>query len=64
LNELCESMLIEEMREQRNQLLKETDFRVLPDYDKDKELWIEYRQKLRQLPETWNVGYEFPQPPV
>ena len=50
MNELYELVLIDEMREQRNQLLKESDFRVLVDYVKEKELWIEYRQKLRDLP--------------
>ena len=33
MNELHELMLIDEMREKRNQFLKETDFRVLPDYE-------------------------------
>ena len=56
-------MLIDEMRENRNQLLKETDFRVLADYDKDKELWIDYRQKLRDLPSIWVKDMEFPTPP-
>ena len=63
MNELYELLLIDEMREQRNQLLKESDFRVLPDYNKDKELWIEYRDKLRKLPETWVKGMDFPEPP-
>jgi hypothetical protein len=51
------------MREKRNKLLAETDFRVLPDYDKDKDLWIEYRQKLRDLPSIWVMDMEFPTPP-
>jgi len=63
MNELYELMLIDEMREKRNQLLKETDFRVLADYDKDKELWIDYRQKLRDLPSIWVKDMEFPTPP-
>ena len=41
MNELYELLLIDEMREKRNELLKESDFRVLIDYVKDKELWIE-----------------------
>ena len=61
MNELYELLLIDEMREKRNQLLKESDFRVLPDYNKDKELWIEYRQKLRDLPTIWVKGMEFPE---
>ena len=63
MNELYEFILIDEMREKRNQLLKETDFRVLADYNKDKELWIEYRQKLRDLPSIWVKDMEFPTPP-
>ena len=63
MNELYELILVDEMREKRNQLLTETDFRVLPDYDKDKDLWIEYRQKLRDLPSIWVKDMEFPTPP-
>ena len=63
MNELYELVLIDEMREKRNQLLKETDFRVLADYNKDKELWIEYRQKLQDLPSIWVKDMEFPTPP-
>jgi hypothetical protein len=63
MNELYELILIDEMREKRNQLLKESDFRVLPDYDKDKDLWIDYREKLRNLPSIWVKGMEFPTPP-
>jgi hypothetical protein len=61
--ELYDLILIDEMRDKRNQLLQECDFRVLPDYTKDKELWINYRQELRDLPETWTTGDEFPEPP-
>jgi hypothetical protein len=63
MNKLYELILIDEMREKRNKLLAETDFRVLPDYDKDKDLWIEYRQKLRDLPSIWVMDMEFPTPP-
>ena len=51
------------MRTQRNKLLAESDFRVLPDYEKNKDLWIQYRKKLRDLPATWAGGMEFPSPP-
>ena len=63
MNELYEFISIDEMREKRNKLLKETDFRVLPDYDIDKDLWVEYRKKLRDLPSIWVKGMEFPTPP-
>jgi hypothetical protein len=42
-NELYELILVDEIREKQNQLLKKSDFRVLPDYDKEKDLWIDYR---------------------
>jgi hypothetical protein len=63
MNELYEFILIDEMREKRNKLLAETDFRVLADYNKDKDLWIEYRQKLRDLPSIWVKNMVFPTPP-
>ena len=61
--ELYELILVDEMREKRNQLLAETDFRVLPDYDKEKDLWIKYRKQLRDLPSIWVKDMEFPTPP-
>jgi len=51
------------MRTQRNKLLAESDFRVLPDYEKDTVLWIQYRKNLCDLPATWADGMEFPSPP-
>ena len=63
MNELYELILVDEMRDKGNKLLTETDFRVLPDYDKDKDLWIDYRQKLRDLPSIWVKDMEFPTPP-
>jgi hypothetical protein len=43
------------MRQERNQLLKDCDFRVLSDYpNTNKEAWIAYRHNLRTLPETWS----------
>ena len=56
----------ENMREERNQLLKDCDFRVLPDYPHtNKEAWIIYRQELRTLPETWSESNPaFPTPPI
>jgi len=55
----------ENMREERNQLLKDCDFRVLPDYsDTNKEAWVLYRQQPRDLPETWLEGTPFPEKPL
>ena len=42
------------VRSIRNQLLKDTDWRVLPDYQgTDQELWLVYRQELRDILETY-----------
>jgi hypothetical protein len=44
-------------REQRDQLLKESDWTQISDYslvtEEEKVLWAEYRQALRDLPETY-----------
>ena len=49
------------MREERNQLLKDCDFRVLSDYpNTNKEAWVLYRQKLRDFPALWSEGMDFP----
>ena len=59
---LQERLIVDEMRDKRNQLLKDSDFRALPDYVLDKDLWIIYRQKIRELPATWVDGMKFPSP--
>jgi len=52
------------MRQERNQLLKDCDFRVLSDYpNTNKEAWITYRQELRDFPALWSEGMDFPSPP-
>ena len=53
---------LQNMRDKRNELLQESDFRVVPDYPQ-RDKWIIYRQQLRDLPETWTTGDEFPEPP-
>jgi len=51
----------EHMRQERNQLLEDSDFRVLLDYPHtNKEAWVLYREQLRDLPETWVEGTSFP----
>ena len=54
-----------EYETERNQLLKDCDFRVLPDYPHtNKEAWELYRQDLRDFPETWvDETTPFPSPP-
>jgi len=51
LESLWKELKKENMRQERNQLLKDCDFRVLPDYPHtNKEAWIIYRQELRDFP--------------
>jgi len=65
LESLWNDVLKDNMRKQRNQLLKDSDFRVLPDYPHTrKESWVLYRQQLRDFPETWvDETTSFPIPP-
>ena len=52
------------IRKERNQLLKDCDFKVLVDYpNTNKEAWVLYRQQLRDLPAIWVEGTPFPSPP-
>jgi len=55
------------VREQRNQLLKESDWTQIGDYNlglTNKEEWVSYRQELRDLPDTqsnpFNISYPVP----
>ena len=55
----------DEMRDERNKLLSDSDFRVLPDYSNvNKEDWITYRQELRDFPAVWSEGMAFPEKPL
>jgi len=52
------------MRKERNQLLKDCDFKVLVDYpNTNKEAWVLYRKQLRDFPAVWTEGTPFPSPP-
>jgi len=51
------------MRQERNQLLKDCDHCALPDFP-NRENYILYRQKLRELPENWTIDTPFPQKPA
>jgi hypothetical protein len=65
LESLWNELIKNEMREERNKLLSDSDFRVLPDYSNvNKEDWITYRQKLRDFPATWSEGMTFPEKPL
>lgn len=56
----------ERLRNRRNELLKESDYRVVVDSPFNVQAWIEYREALRNLPNT-NTDprlIKFPAPPV
>lgn len=55
LEEARQSVAMDMLRQERNRLLSECDFRSLPDYPgADKDDWMSYRQALRDLPGTAN----------
>jgi len=62
---LYDDLLKDEMREERNQLLKDSDYTVLPDFPSaNKQAWLDYRQQLRDFPSVWSVGVSFPVKPI
>ena len=52
----------ENMRQERNRLLQESDFRVVSDYPQ-RDKWIVYRQSLREFPSVWLPEMPFPETP-
>ncbi len=62
LDVLWTEMEIDIIREKRNKLLQASDFRVVSDYPQ-RELWLLYRQELRDFPAIWVEEMEFPSPP-
>lgn len=44
----------DDIRAKRNKLLALSDHKVMPDYPSDKQVWIEYRQALRDITETFS----------
>ena len=57
-----DDLLLDNMREERNRLLSETDYTALPDFPQ-REMFLEYRQKLRDFPAVWTDGMAFPRKP-
>ena len=53
------------MRAIRNCLLAESDWTQLPDAPVDAAAWAEYRQELRDAPDSWTLGptWDEPTPP-
>jgi len=65
LEQLYDDLLKEEMRMERNKLLKESDYTVLSDFPTaNKQAWLDYRQQLRDFPSVWSVGVPFPTKPI
>ena len=54
-----DDLLLDEMREERDKLLRETDYTALPDYPQ-RDKWIVYRQELRDFPSVWTPEMPFP----
>jgi len=54
-----DDLLLDEMREERDKLLRETDYTALPDYPQ-RDKWILYRQELRDFPSVWTPETPFP----
>ena len=57
-----DDLLLDEMRQKRNQLLKESDYTALPDFPQ-RDKWILYRQALRDYPSIWLPDRPFPETP-
>jgi len=57
-----DDLLMDEMRNQRNQLLRECDHTALPDFPR-RDKWIVYRQALRDFPSIWLPDRPFPEKP-
>ena len=66
VKELEAALPLKELRQQRNQLLIETDYLMVIDYPHtNKEAWIKYRQDLRDLPQTADLSnVEYPTKPI
>jgi len=55
-------LLLDEMREEHDRLLRESDYCALPDYP-NRKAWLSYRRKLRNFPTVWIEGMAFPEKP-
>lgn len=59
-------ILTARMRYQRDLLLAASDWAMTPDAPTDKTAWQEYRQALRDFPDTWTANEiaDFPSAPA
>ena len=66
VKELEAAQPLKELREERNELLMETDYIMVSDYPHtDKQAWLDYRQALRDLPQTADLtNVEYPTKPI
>ena len=66
VKELEAAQPLKQLREERNELLMETDYIMVSDYPHtDKQAWIKYRQDLRDLPQTADLSnVEYPTKPI
>ena len=66
VKELEAAQPLKQLREERNELLMETDYIMVSDYPHtDKQAWIKYRQDLRDLPQTADLSnVEYPSKPI
>ena len=63
LENLWVEVLKDKMRKERNKLSSETDYTALPDFP-NKDMYLEYRQQLRDFPAVWTEGVAFPEKPL
>ena len=61
-NNMKHEYLEDIMRQQRNQLLRDSDHCALPDFPQ-RDKWILYRQALRDYPSIWLPDRPFPEKP-
>lgn len=54
-----------DVRKQRDQMLRDSDWAMLPDTNTNKDIWAAYRNKLRRLPQTQDDPFtiRWPTPP-
>jgi len=66
VKELEAAQPLKQLREERNELLMETDYIMVSDYPHtDKQAWLDYRQALRDLPQTADLSnVEYPSKPI
>ena len=66
VKELEAAQPLKELREERNELLMETDYIMVSDYPHtDKQAWLDYRQALRDLSQTADLtNVEYPTKPI